>query len=236
MTIIERALEMVTNGTRIGLGSGRAARRFVKALGERVRGGRLHVYGVPTSKETESLALQEDIPLLTLAQAGILDLTVDGADEVDPHLDLIKGYGRALVREKIVAASSRRLIILVGDEKLVPRLGSRGKLPVEVTPFALPLCERRLRKLGCQPVPYIQGGGLFVTDNGNHILDCHIDPITDATRLESDIREIPGVVGTGLFLGMADTVLVGDRNDFRMIEERRRGNHQQRPAPVTPGM
>ena len=91
---------------------------------------------------------------MPLAEAGILDMTVDGADEVDPHLDLIKGYGRALVREKIVAASSCRLIILVGDEKLVPHLGTRGKLPVEVIPFGLPLCERRLRELGCTPVPY----------------------------------------------------------------------------------
>jgi ribose 5-phosphate isomerase A len=220
MTIIERALEMMRNGTRIGLGSGRAARSFVKALGDRVRSGGLHVYGVPTSSETENLAMQEDIPLLPLAQAGTLELTVDGADEVDPNLDLIKGYGRALVREKIGAASSRRLIILVGDEKLVPRLGSRGKLPVEVTPFALPLCERRLGELDCKPVPYLQGGGLFVTDNGNHILDCQIGPMSDPTRLENDIRAIPGVVGTGLFLGMADTVLVGNRNRAQMIEEK----------------
>src|SRR5262249_10279755 len=162
------------------------------------------------------------IPLLPLAQAGTLDLTVDGADEVDPNLDLVKGYGRALVREKIVAASSRRLIILVGEEKLVPRLVSRGKLPVVVTPFALPLAEPRLSGFGCQPVPYLQAGGLFVTDNGNHILDCQIDPISDATQLELDIRAIPGVVGTGLFLGMADTVLIGNRSDFRMIEERQR--------------
>jgi ribose 5-phosphate isomerase A len=224
MTIVERTLELVTDGSRIGLGSGRAAQAFVRALGERVRSGRLHVYGVPTSMDTETLAMQEDIPLLTLEQAGMLDLTVDGADEVDPNLDLIKGYGRALVREKIVAASSRRLIILVGDEKLVPRLGSRGKLPVEVTPFALPLCERRLRQLGCQPVRYVQAGGLFVTDNANHVLDCRIGPIADAPRLEVDIRAIPGVVGTGLFLGMADIVLVGDRSDFRMLEERHRGD------------
>ena len=215
----------MTDGSRIGLGSGgRAARAFVKALGERVRNRHLRVYAVPASEETARLAIQEGIPLLPLEQAGILDLTVDGADEVDPNLDLIKGYGRALVREKIVAASSRRLVILVGDEKVVPRLGSRGKLPVEVTPFALPLCERRLRTLGCRPVPYVHGDGLFVTDNGNHILDCQIDPIKNAARLEQDIRAIPGVVGTGLFLGMADTVLVGDRTDFRMIEERRRGN------------
>jgi ribose 5-phosphate isomerase A len=222
MTIIERAVELLTSGWRIGLGSGRAACAFVKAVGERVRNGHLHVYGVPTSVDTERLAMQEDIPLLTLAQAGTLDVTVDGADEVDPNLDLIKGYGRALVREKIVAASSSRLIILVGEEKLVPRLGTRGKLPVEVTPFALALCQRRLSELGCRPVPYLQAGELFVTDNGNYILDCQIDPITDATELELSIRAIPGVVGTGLFLGMADTVLVGDRSDFRIIEERQR--------------
>jgi ribose 5-phosphate isomerase A len=222
MTIVERALELVTNASRIGLGSGRAAQAFVKALGQRLRSGRLSVHGVPTSEETARLCVQEQIPLLTPAEAGILDTTVDGADEVDANLDLIKGYGRALVREKIVAASGRRLIILVGDEKVVPRLGTRGKLPVEVAPFALPLCERRLGELGCRPVPYLQRGGLFVTDNGNHIVDCQIDPIPDPARLERDIRAIPGVVGTGLFLGMADTVLVGDRNDFRMIEERQR--------------
>jgi ribose 5-phosphate isomerase A len=223
MTIIERALELVADGSRIGLGSGRAARAFVTALGERVRTKGLRVQGAPTSEETAELARREDIPLLTLAEAGILDLTVDGADEVAPNLDLIKGYGRAFVREKVVAASSRRLVILVGDEKLVAQLGSRGKLPVEVVPFALPLCERRLRELGCPPVLYCVGGSAYVTDNGNHILDCQIGPISDAPRLESDIRAIPGVVGTGLFLGMADTVLVGDRNDFRLIEEKRRG-------------
>ena len=111
----------------------------MRALGWTHPDRRLRVHGVPTSEETARLARQEGIPLMTLAEAGILDLTVDGADEVDPQLDLIKGYGRDMVREKIVAASSRRLIILVGDEKLVPQLGTHGKLPVEVVPFALPL-------------------------------------------------------------------------------------------------
>ena len=222
MTIVERALQLVLNGSRIGLGSGRASQAFVKALGETIRQGRLRIQGVPTSEDTARLAQGEGIPLLTLAEAGILDMTVDGADEVDPNLDLIKGYGRALVREKIVAASSRRLIILVGEEKLVPKLGTRGKLPVEVTPFALPLCERRLDELGCRPTPYRAQGRLFVTDNGNHILDCQTEPIADAARLESAIRAIPGVVGTGLFLDMADIVLVGDRTDFRIIEEKQR--------------
>ena len=222
MTIVERALEFVPDGARVGLGSGRAARAFVKALGERIRTAGLRVQGVPTSEETASLAREEGVPLLTLAEAGPLDVTIDGADEVDPRLDLIKGYGRALVREKIVAASSRRLIILVGDEKLVPRLGTRAKLPVEVVPFALPLCERRLGELGSRPVPWRRGDDLLTTDNGNLILDCQIDPIPDAVRLETDIRAIPGVVGTGLFLGMANAVLVGEGNDLRLIEEKRR--------------
>jgi ribose 5-phosphate isomerase A len=223
MTIVERALEQVPDSARMGLGSGRAAAAFVRALGERVRAGRLRVQGVPTSNETADLARKELIPLITLADSGTLELTVDGADEVDPNLDLIKGYGRAMVREKVVAASSRRLVILVGREKLVSRLGSRGKLPVEVLPFALALCERRLRDLGCEPVPFLKGQDLFVTDNGNHILDCATEPIANPRQLEMDIRAIPGVVGTGLFLGMADTVLIGDNADFRLIEERRRG-------------
>jgi ribose 5-phosphate isomerase A len=220
---------MVTPGSQIGLGSGRAAQAFVKALGDLIRRQGFSVRGVPTSEDTANLARQEQIPLVTLAESGVLDGTFDGADEVDPHLDLIKGYGRALVREKIVAASSRNLVILVGDEKLVPQLGSRGKLPVEVIPFALPLCERRLTELGCRPVPYMRDGRLFITDNGNHILDCQIDPIVDPPRFEADIRALPGVVGTGLFLGMATTVLVGDRNDFRLIEERRRGHAASPP-------
>ena len=232
MTIYERALQLVTNGSQIGLGSGRAASAFVRALGARVRSGALHVSGVPTSQKAADLAQQEGIPLLTLDQAGVLDLDVDGADEVDPNLDLIKGYGRALVREKIIAASSRRLVILVGEEKLVPRLGIRGKLPVEVVPFALPLCQRRLTELGCHPVPYVQGDRLFVSDNGNAILDCHVGRIADPERLDCEIRAIPGVVGTGLFLGMADTVLVGRGDNFHLIEERHRRNRPQGPAGV----
>ena len=205
MTIYERAIELVADGSTIGLGSGRAAWAFVKLLGERVRAGQLRVRGVPTSDETGGLAL-----------------TVDGADEVDPNLDLIKGYGRALVREKIVAASSGQLVILVGEEKLVPRLGARSRLPVEVVPFAVPLCVRRLSQLGLRPALWDQKGRPGVTDNGNHILDCATAPITDAVRLEGDIRAIPGVVGTGLFLGMAGIVLVGDDRDFQLTREERR--------------
>src|SRR5262249_14615962 len=148
VTIYERALELVPDDSAIGLGSGRAAWAFVKLLGERVRAGRLRVRGVPCSEETARIATESGVPLVSLSEAAELAVTVDGADEVDPSLDLIKGYGRALVREKVVAASSRKLVILVGEEKLVPKLGTRGRLPVEVVPFAVPLCTRRLAALG----------------------------------------------------------------------------------------
>ncbi|HEY1375276.1 MAG TPA: ribose-5-phosphate isomerase RpiA [Gemmataceae bacterium] len=222
MTIYERAVELVADGAVVGLGSGRAAEAFVQLLGDRIRAGKLAARGLPTSSATAHLALRAGIPLVTPAQVPAVDLTVDGADEVDPHLDLIKGYGRRLVREKVVAAMGRRLVILVGDEKLVPVLGTRGRLPVEVVPFALPLCERRLRDLQCPGTLYTENGAAYVTDNGNHILDCAIGPLDDPAGLERDIRAIPGVVDTGLFLDMADVVLVGDRNDFRLLEERKR--------------
>lgn len=222
MTIYERALELVPDGAVIGLGSGRAARAFVKLLGEAVKAGRLNVRGVPTSDDTGRIATESGVPLVSLGEAGELAVTVDGADEVDPNLDLIKGYGRALVREKIVAASSRRVVILVGEEKMVPRLGARGRLPVEVVPFAVPLCLRRLAALGLRPLLWEQAGRPGTTDNGNHVIDCGTDPIADAGKLDVEVRAIPGVVGTGLFLGVADTVLVGDPGDFRLTAERRR--------------
>jgi ribose 5-phosphate isomerase A len=222
MTISERALELVPQGGRVGLGSGRAAQAFVRALGERVRAGELRVRGVVTSEETAAVAREVGIPLATLAEAPLLDLTVDGADEVDPRLDLIKGYGRALVREKVVAASSRRLVILVGEEKLVRQLGTRGRLPVEVVPFALPLVERRARALGLNPALWARDGAPGTTDNGNYILDCGLDSIADPAQLDSDLRAIPGVVGTGLFLGMAERVLVGTGPDLQLVDEKRR--------------
>jgi ribose 5-phosphate isomerase A len=224
MTIFERALELIPNGSTIGLGSGRASTAFVKVLGSRVRQQSLNVRGVATSEATATLAKQFDIPLVTIDQAGILDATVDGADEVDRNLNLIKGYGRALVREKIVAASSRSLVILVDKGKLVDQLGQRGKLPVEVVPFAMALCLRRLSAIGCQPVLYLADGRPFVSDNGNYIIDCTVNPISDPDALESTIRAIPGVVGTGLFLRMANIVLVGHSADFTLIEEKRRNN------------
>jgi ribose 5-phosphate isomerase A len=220
MTIYERALDFIKDGAAVGLGSGRASTEFIKLLGARVGAG-LRIRGVPTSRASAELAEQLGILLICLEEAMPLEMTVDGADEVDAALNLIKGYGRALVREKVVAAASKRLVILVGPGKEVRTLGERGKLPVEVVPFALPLCCRCLADLGCKPIPYLVDGQLFVSDNGNHILDCAIGPIPNPWELEANILAIPGVVGTGLFLGMASDVLFGD-DQFNLVAEKRR--------------
>ena len=213
-----RALDFVEDGQTLGLGTGRAATAFVRALGAEVAKG-LRVRGVATSIATAEVARELSIPLLELDEAGTLDVTFDGADEVDPNLDLIKGYGGALLREKITASSSRRLIILVGPEKIVPHLGERGKLPVEVVPFGLSLCDARLRELGCEPVLRTQpDGNAYVTDNGNAILDCGIEVIEDPAALDRAIESIPGAVGTGLFVGMADAVIVGRDGGPEVLE------------------
>jgi ribose 5-phosphate isomerase A len=216
----ERALEYVQDGCVVGLGTGRAATSFVRALARRIDAG-LRIRGVPTSATTAALARELGVPVVSLDEVVELDVTVDGADEVDPQLDLIKGYGGALVREKIVAASSKHLVILVGKEKLVPALGSRGRLPVEIVPFAEALCGRRLAALGCRPRRRVNdGGSAFVSDNGNYILDCAVEPIGDAVALERAIHAVPGVVGTGLFLGMADVVIAQDGDRVEVLRRK----------------
>jgi len=214
----QRAREWVSDGQILGLGTGRAATAFVRALAERVRDG-LDISGVPTSEATAALARELGIPLLTLAEAGTLDVCFDGADEVDANLDLIKGYGGAHVREKIVAASSSKLIMLVGAEKIVEVLGSRGKLPVEVLPFGEAHCRDALRRLGCEPeIRRADDGTPIVSDNGNSILDCKIAPIENAAKLERAILDIPGVLGTGLFIGMANAVIIQDGDSVEVRE------------------
>jgi len=213
------ALGFVKAGDMVGLGTGRAAGAFVRALGARVRDG-LRVRGVPTSEETERLAREVGIDLVGLE--ADLELTVDGADEVDGRLNLIKGHGGALVRERIVAAASRRQIILVTPDKLVETLGARGPLPVEVLPFAAPFCRRRLEDLELKPTLRMLDERPFVTDNFNVIFDCATGPIDDAARLEQTIRAIPGVIDTGLFLGTAAMVVVADGSVIRELVRRSR--------------
>jgi len=218
MTNIDKALDYVADGMTVGLGSGRAAERFIRAL---AAGGR-HVRCVATSAASAGLATGLGLTVVTLDDVSHLDLTVDGADEVDPQLNLIKGYGRAMVREKIVAAASRHRVIVIGPdgvaEKLVPVLGSRGKLPVAVLRFGLPVVRGKLEELGIPSTPVTRDDGeLFFSDNGNPILTCKVGPIADPVTLERQITGIPGVVGTGLFLGMADAVLIqnGDELEVR---------------------
>lgn len=213
------ALRYVKPGQTLGLGTGRAAAAFIRALGEaRVDGLR----GVPTSEASNQLARSVGIPIVSLAEAGTLAFDFDGADEVDGRLNMIKGHGGALVREKIVAAASRRCVFLIGEEKLVKRLGSHGNLPVEVVPFALPLATRRIKALGLKPVVrHREDGSEYISDNGNLVLDCTVKEIRSPARLERDLLDIPGVVGTGLFIGMADIVLVGYR-DCKVSVLRRR--------------
>jgi ribose 5-phosphate isomerase A len=215
MTIFERALSFVRDGDAVGLGSGRASTAFLHALGDRVKSG-LRITAVPTSQAIADLAAQLTIPVMTLEETPRLAITVDGADEVDPTRNLIKGYGRALIREKIVATASDRLIILVGKSKLVTRLGQRGKLPIEVLPFAAGLVQRRLREMG-------MGFEMWVgrSDNGNMIFDLQLPAAIDPESLERRLREVPGIVGTGFFLKMNPLVLIGDEaSNFELVEER----------------
>ncbi|MCR9095008.1 MAG: ribose-5-phosphate isomerase RpiA [bacterium] len=215
----QAALDFVEAGMTLGLGTGRAASAFVEALGDRVAEG-LEITGVPTSEATEQLARELSIPLTTLEAAGRLDITFDGADEVDDALDLIKGYGAAMVREKVVAASSDRLVILVGPEKLVSSIGERGRLPIEVLPFGEALVRRELAAMGLDAtLREARDGETLVTDNGNWVLDAKLSVPLDAAALEQTIVALPGVLGTGFFLGMADAVLVGSGED---VEIRRR--------------
>ena len=203
-------MRYVKRGQTIGLGTGRAANAFIRALAE----AKLDIRGVPTSNASAELARSLGIKLEELADVARIDVDFDGADEVDPRLNLIKGWGGAMVREKIVAAASRKRIFLVGEEKLVKRLGARGSLPVEVVPFALSFVSRAIAKLGLKPHPrQTQDGSPFVTDNGNRVLDCGVKEIRNPARLERELLSIPGVVGTGLFLGMADVVLVAMRDE-----------------------
>jgi ribose 5-phosphate isomerase A len=206
-----KALELVHDGARVGLGSGQAAIAFISALGERHRHG-LRVSCVPTSLQSAEHARQVGIPLITLG--GVLDITVDGADEVAPGLDLVKGWGGAFVRERIVAAASKRQVIVVSERKLVDRLGQRGKIPVEVIPLAQWLATMELESLGLMPsVRKDDTGQPFISENGNLIIDCApLEPLRDgaaARALERAMSGIAGVVDTGLFLGTAERVIVG---------------------------
>lgn len=216
----QRAVALIESGMRVGLGTGSTARHVVDLLGAALRTGALRdIIAVPTSRATEEQARELAIPLATLDTVPHLDLTIDGADEVDPSLDLIKGLGAALLWEKIVARASARLVIVADDSKEVPRLGTRAPLPVEVVPFGWRTHLPAFAALGARPVLRAGQGESepLSTDGGHYIVDLHFEGgIDDAAAAEYALRARAGVVETGLFLGMADTVIIASGEGVRV--------------------
>jgi len=220
-----RALEEVRDGMKLGLGTGSTARHFVELLGERVRGG-LTIVGVPTSEATRADAERCGIALTTLDDIDRLDLTVDGADEIDHALNLIKGGGGALLREKIVAAASDRMIVIADESKWVEFLG-RFPLPVEVIPFGLAATRRAMAKVfaqcgvsGQMVLRKGRDGHVFVTDGGHWIIDAHLGRIADAPQLAAGLGAIPGVVEHGLFTNLASVAVLAGGQGIRVVERR----------------
>jgi ribose 5-phosphate isomerase A len=204
----ERAIAEVEDGMVVGLGTGSTAAFVVEGLARRVAAG-LRIVGIPTSERTAALATRLGIPIAGFAEHQRLDLTIDGADEVERRsLDLIKGLGGALLREKIVAAASARLVIVVDSEKLVERLGEHTPVPVEVAQFGWQATAAALTRLGAVPqLRPADNGGPYVTDGGNYILDCRFGPIADPAALERDIAMTVGAIESGLFVGRASAVV-----------------------------
>jgi ribose 5-phosphate isomerase A len=205
------SLKYVRDGQIVGLGSGSTATLAIRFLGELVREG-LNIRGIPSSVQSRDLALELGIPLTTFDEYQQIDVTIDGADEFDPSLNLIKGGGGAMLREKIVAWASKQLVIVADSSKQVPKLG-RFPLPVEVIGFAEPLIARRISDLGATVTRREDSfGKAYVTDEGHHILDCHFGQISDPQRLARTLSEMPGVVEHGLFVGIASVVLMAKEN------------------------
>lgn len=212
------AARLIEDGMVIGLGSGSTAVQLTYALAQRIREGLRIVGAVPTSKATEQLAHQLGIPLTTLDNHPELDIDIDGADEIDSTLGLIKGGGGALLREKIVAASARRFVVIADITKQVPILGSKTPLPVEIIPFAITPVRRRLEALGASVSLRHIGERIFITDNSNFILDCTFPGgIPDAPALQAAMKQIVGVVETGLFLHMAEQAIFGGPDGVKIV-------------------
>jgi len=218
-----RALSYVRSGMTLGLGSGSTTAHFINVLGQQIGSGNLRdIHAVPTSEESARLARQAHIPLTSLDERPVLDLAVDGADEVDPDLNLIKGLGRALLREKIVEIHAARLVIIVGENKLVSRLGTKGPLPVEIVPYGSGAHVRWLESLGCQ-VKLMRGKDDLpvVTDNGNYLACCYfVAGIEDPFALARVLADRPGIVEHGLFLNMVHQVIVSGSQGIKILEPR----------------
>jgi len=218
----ERAAKYVESGMRVGMGTGSTARHFVDVVAERLRAGTLQdIVGVPTSRATEQHAREVGIPVATLDDEPRLDLTVDGADEIGPGLDLIKGHGGALLWEKLVAGASRRFVVIADGTKLVHRLGGRVALPVEVIAFGWSTHLPFLSRFGAEPVLREKDGRPVITDSGNYVIDCHFEGgIGDPVGVSTAFKARVGIVETGLFIGMADTAVIAVDDGLRVLERK----------------
>ncbi|MEN3333809.1 MAG: ribose 5-phosphate isomerase [Blastocatellia bacterium] len=220
----ERAVEFVVDGQIVGLGTGSTSHYAIEALAQRVGEG-LRIQGVATSEATAQQARALGITVLDLNEVSTVDLTIDGADEVDAAFNMIKGGGGALTREKLVALASKKRVFIVDQTKLVKQLGDGWPLPVEVLPFSWQHARARIAQLGCEPQLRMSGERPFETDNGNYILDCRFKGIAEPQRVEQCLKLTPGVVECGLFIGIADVLVIGwpDRVEVR-----------ERPASASP--
>lgn len=220
-----RAAEFVSDGMMVGLGTGSTAEYAIRRLAERVREEGLRITAVPTSLRTELLATESGIPLVDINGVGHIDLTIDGADEIDHAFNMIKGGGGALLREKVVARASRLEVIVIDPAKLVDRLGRNWPVPVEVVPFGWAQTARALHALGCEATlrgssPHDPDTRPYQTDNGNVLLDCRFSMINDPAGLEHAINLVPGVVESGLFIGLAHRLVIGHPDGACEVLER----------------
>lgn len=213
----EKATEEVKNGMVIGLGTGSTVYYALLKLGEMIQDG-LNIIGIPTSEGTEKIATEQNIPLTALSKHPTIELTIDGADEVDAHLNLIKGGGAALVREKIIANASNRIVIVVDESKVSQVLGTTFALPVEIIQFGWEATQREVDKV-CGNSD-LRGGidNPLITDNGNYILDCNFAGIPEPEKVELQLNNIPGVVENGIFVDRADKVIIGTPNGIKYME------------------
>lgn len=214
----EKAVDYVEDEMILGLGTGSTVKYALKKLGRRVDEG-LSIKGIPTSQRTKKLATKYNIPLTNLEETGTIDLTIDGADEVDHNLNLIKGGGGALTREKIIAYHSKKVIIVADDSKVVKSLGIDFPLPVEVVKYEWGGTKKVLEQFDCEVSLRTIMNDPYITDNGNYILDCEFDRIVDPEQMEMDINMIPGVVENGLFIGLAHQVIVGGKQGIMTLEK-----------------
>ncbi|MBS7614227.1 ribose-5-phosphate isomerase RpiA [Candidatus Bathyarchaeota archaeon] len=215
------AVKLVKDGFVLGIGAGSTVAYALREIGRKIKEEYFHVSVVSASSQTSKLAREYGIPLTSLDEHLQLDLDIDGADQIDEKLNLIKGMGGALTREKIVASASKTFVVIGDESKLTDALGKNQPLPVEVLPFALPFVTSKIRKIGGQPVLKKSSlGSPFITDNGNYVLNVDFGVIKNPLRLDRKLKSLPGVVETGLFLGMADVAIVGTKTGIKVIRKK----------------